>query len=80
MAAGAVERGQTASAAKPSAKRESRFTFNGRLMAPALIVLALLSIFPFIYIVMMSLSRVGLIGGIDLHWAGLDNCSRLFSD
>ena len=80
MAAGTVERGRTASAAKPSAKRESRFTFNGRLMAPALIVLALLSIFPFIYIVLMSLSRVGLIGGIDLHWAGLDNWTRLFSD
>ena len=28
----------------------------------------------------MSLSRVGLIGGIDLHWAGLDNWTRLFSD
>ena len=80
MAAGTVERGRTASAAKSSAKRESRFTFNGRLMAPALIVLALLSIFPFIYIVLMSLSRVGLIGGIDLHWAGLDNWTRLFSD
>ena len=49
-------------------------------MAPALIVLALLSIFPFVYIVLMSLSRVGLIGGIDLHWAGLDNWTRLFSD
>ena len=49
-------------------------------MAPALFVLALLSIFPFIYIVLMSLSRVGLIGGIDLHWAGLDNWTRLFSD
>ena len=49
-------------------------------MAPALIVLALLSLFPFLYIVLMSLSRVGLIGGIDLHWAGLDNWTRLFSD
>ena len=80
MAAGTVERGQTARAGESSAKRESRFTFNGRLLAPALIVLALLSIFPFIYIVMMSLSRVGLIGGIELHWAGLDNWTRLFSD
>ena len=40
----------------------------------------MLSLFPFIYIVLMSLSRVGLIGGIDLHWAGLDNWTRLFSD
>jgi multiple sugar transport system permease protein len=50
------------------------------MMAPALLVLAALSIFPFVYIVIMSLSRVGLIGGIELHWAGLDNWSKLFSD
>jgi multiple sugar transport system permease protein len=80
MATRAVERGQAASASRAQKKRPSRFTFPGRMMAPALIVLALLSIFPFIYIVLMSLSRVGLIGGIDLHWAGLDNWSRLFSD
>ena len=43
-------------------------------------MLALLSLFPFVYIILMSLSRVGLIGGIDLHWAGLDNWTRLFSD
>jgi multiple sugar transport system permease protein len=50
------------------------------MMAPALIFLALLSLLPFLYIIAMSLSRVGLIGGISLHWAGLDNWSRLFSD
>jgi multiple sugar transport system permease protein len=57
-----------------------RLSFTGRLMAPALILLALLSLLPFVYIVAMSLSRVGLIGGIDLHWAGLHNWSKLFSD
>jgi len=57
-----------------------RLSFEGRMMAPALILLAALSIFPFVYIVIMSLSRVGLIGGIDLQWAGLDNWTRLFSD
>lgn len=78
MAATTAERGRTESAsrAQPS-KRPNRISFNGRLMAPALIVLALLSLFPFVYIVLMSLSRVGLIGGIDLHWAGLDNWSKL---
>ena len=81
MATRVVERGRTASAARAqSSKRPSRFTFAGRMMTPALVVLALLSIFPFIYIVLMSLSRVGLIGGIDLHWAGLDNWTRLFTD
>jgi multiple sugar transport system permease protein len=50
------------------------------MLAPALILLAALSLFPFVYIVLMSLSRVGLIGGISLHWAGVDNWTRLFSD
>jgi len=57
-----------------------RFGFEARMMTPALVVLALLSIFPFVYIVVMSLSAVGLIGGINLSWAGLDNWSRLFTD
>jgi multiple sugar transport system permease protein len=55
-------------------------SFEARMLAPALIVLALISIFPFIYIILMSLSRVGLIGGISLEWVGLDNWTRLFSD
>jgi len=87
MAASTAEKGRTgeqrrtesASRAQTS-NRPNRITFNGKLMAPALFVLALLSLFPFIYIVLMSLSRVGLIGGINLHWAGLDNWSKLFSD
>ena len=40
----------------------------------------LVSIFPFVYIILMSLSRVGLIGGISLDWVGLDNWTRLFTD
>ena len=40
------------------------------MLTPALILLAALSIFPFIYIIVMSFSRVGLIGGISFHWAG----------
>ena len=43
-------------------------------------MLAALSLFPFVYIILMSFSRVGLIGGISFHWAGLDNWTRLFSD
>lgn len=63
-------------------RRVRRFplSFEGRMLAPALILLAALSLFPFVYIILMSLSRVGLIGGISLQWAGLDNWSRLFSD
>jgi multiple sugar transport system permease protein len=69
--------------ARPSARSQRRrfpLSFEGRMLAPALILLAALSLFPFVYIILMSLSRVGLIGGISLHWAGLDNWSRLFSD
>jgi len=49
-------------------------------MSPALLLLALLSIFPFLYLIVMSLSAVGLIGGISLDFIGLDNWSRLFTD
>ena len=80
MAAGTVERSSTATTARPRKRRIAGLSFQGRMLAPALILLALLSLFPFVYIVIMSLSRVGLIGGIDLHWAGLHNWSRLFSD
>ncbi len=78
MAAETVDAGRTRSVSR--ARGRFRLSFEGKLMAPALILLAALSIFPFIYIILMSLSRVGLIGGIDLHWAGLDNWTRLFSD
>ncbi len=57
-----------------------RLSFELTMMSPALLVLAALSIFPFLYIIWMSLSAVGLIGGIDLRWVGLDNWSRLFTD
>jgi multiple sugar transport system permease protein len=56
------------------------FSFEAKMLSPALIVLALISIFPFIYIIAMSLSQVRLIGGISFDWVGLDNWTRLFSD
>jgi multiple sugar transport system permease protein len=55
-------------------------SFEGKMLAPALGVLAAVSIFPFVYIIAMSLSSVRLIGGISFDWVGLDNWSRLFSD
>jgi multiple sugar transport system permease protein len=81
MATRAVERRESRTAATGQRRpRGFPLSFEGRMLTPALVVLAALSIFPFIYIIVMSLSRVGLIGGIDLHWAGLHNWSRLFSD
>jgi multiple sugar transport system permease protein len=55
-------------------------SFEARMLSPALLILALVSIFPFVYIVIMSLSSVRLIGGINFDWAGLDNWTRLFGD
>ncbi|HWT23108.1 MAG TPA: sugar ABC transporter permease [Solirubrobacteraceae bacterium] len=60
--------------------RQRGLSFEGKMLAPALGVLAAVSIFPFIYIIAMSLSLVGLIGGISFDWVGLDNWTRLFSD
>jgi multiple sugar transport system permease protein len=70
------------STAESRARGRGRFkpSFETKMLAPSLAVLAAVSIFPFIYIILMSLSRVGLIGGISLEWAGLDNWTRLFSD
>src|SRR5881227_1977425 len=80
VAAGSRRAESPAREEAPARRRRFGLSFEGRMMAPALIILALLSLLPFLYIVAMSLSRVGLIGGISLHWAGLDNWTRLFSD
>jgi multiple sugar transport system permease protein len=56
------------------------FSFEAKMLSPALVILALVSIFPFVYIVIMSFSSVRMIGGINFDWAGLDNWSRLFGD
>ena len=79
MSAVTAKRGE---AAKPQStpSRRWRPSFEIKMLSPALTVLALVSIFPFIYIILMSLSLVGLIGGISLEWTGLDNWTRLFTD
>jgi multiple sugar transport system permease protein len=55
-------------------------TFTGKLMAPGVALLAVLSILPFIALVVMSLSHVRLLGGVRLEWAGLDNWVRVLAD
>jgi multiple sugar transport system permease protein len=55
-------------------------SFEAGMLSPALVVLALVSIFPFIYIIAMSFSSVRLIGGIQFDWVGTDNWTRLFGD
>ena len=80
MATTTVDERPRASTATRAKRKESRFSFEARMMTPALLVLAALSLFPFVYLILMSLSAVGLIGGISLDFVGLDNWSRLFTD
>ncbi len=49
-------------------------------MAPGVVILGLLSIFPLLMLIAMSFSRVRLLGGVRLEWAGLDNWARVLGD
>lgn len=64
----------------PERRRRRGLTFTGRLMAPGVSVLALLSVLPFAALVAMSFSRVRLLGGVRLEWVGLDNWTRVLTD
>ena len=55
-------------------------SFGARMMLPALLLLAALSIFPFLFIVWMSFNDVSPIGGLSFDWVGLENWRNLFTD
>jgi len=63
-----------------TAPKEPRIRFEGRMMTPGLIVLAALSIVPFVALIAMSLSRVRLLGGVRLELVWLRNWGRFFTD
>lgn len=65
---------------RPEAPREPRVRFEGKMMTPGLILLAALSILPFLALIAMSFSRVRLLGGVRLEAAGFDNWVRSFTD
>jgi multiple sugar transport system permease protein len=72
-------------AAQSSGKQRSRrrgLSFEVKMMLPALVILAAISILPLIYIIWMSLHNVTLLGGsgIESNWTGLDNWGRMFTD
>lgn len=50
------------------------------LLLPAVVLLALLSIYPFGWLIYMSFHAVGLAPGAENEWVGLDNWSRMFTD
>ena len=51
-----------------------------KMLLPVLLLLAVLSLFPFLYIIWMSLNTVSLINGISFEFAGLTNWARMFTD
>jgi len=51
-----------------------------KMLLPVLLLLAVLSLFPFFYIIWMSLNTVSLINGISFEFAGLTNWTRMFTD
>lgn len=69
---------QTGTPAPPPRRR--RFGFEAKMLAPGIILLAALSIVPFLMMIVMSLSQVRLLGGLDLDFAGATNWIRLFTD
>ena len=51
-----------------------------KMLLPVLALLAVLSLFPFFYIIWMSLNTVSLINGISFEFSGLNNWTRQFTD
>ncbi|HTK08808.1 MAG TPA: sugar ABC transporter permease [Ktedonobacteraceae bacterium] len=68
---------------KPAvAVQKKRWTppFEVVMMLPALILLAAISIIPFLYMIWMSFNTVSLFGGVSFQWAGLANWIQMFTD
>lgn len=61
-------------------RRRGRFGFHGGMMAPGLLLLAVLSIIPFLTVIAMSFSRVRLLGGVSFSFVGLEYWARFFTD
>ena len=68
--------------ARKSQSGRRRLSFEAKMMLPALVILAAISILPLLYIIWMSLNNVTLLGGNGLtsNWVGLGNWARMFSD
>jgi len=55
-------------------------SFELRMMTPALVLLAALSLLPFLMLVYMGFTEVKLLGGLRFEYAGVDNWQRLLTD
>ncbi|WP_210770629.1 carbohydrate ABC transporter permease [Qaidamihabitans albus] len=63
-----------------SPSRRRRFGFHARMMAPGILLLAVLSLIPLFTVIAMSLSRVRLLGGVSFGFVGGENWARFFTD
>jgi multiple sugar transport system permease protein len=75
----ATQRTQGRSATKNGMGRGG-LSLQMRMLVPILLLLAILSLFPFLHIIWMSLNTVSLIEGVSFEWAGLLNWGRMFTD
>jgi multiple sugar transport system permease protein len=75
----AATQGRSSSSTK-DANGGGGFSLEMKMLIPVLALLAVLSLFPFFYIIWMSLNIVSLINGISFDFAGLANWTRMFTD
>jgi multiple sugar transport system permease protein len=75
----AATQGRSSSATK-GAYGGGGISLEMKMLVPVLALLAVLSLFPFFYIIWMSLNIVSLINGISFDFAGLANWTRMFTD
>jgi multiple sugar transport system permease protein len=75
----AATQGGSSSATK-GANGRGGVSLEMKMLVPVLALLAVLSLFPFFYIIWMSLNIVSLINGISFDFAGLANWTRMFTD
>ncbi|PRX43994.1 carbohydrate ABC transporter membrane protein 1 (CUT1 family) [Prauserella shujinwangii] len=62
------------------APRRSRFGFHARMMAPGILLLAVLSLIPLFTVIAMSVSQVRLLGGVSFGFVGAENWARFLTD
>jgi multiple sugar transport system permease protein len=71
---------ERSSSATKGANGGGGISLEMKMLIPVLALLAVLSLFPFLYIIWMSLNIVSLINGISFDFAGLANWTRMFTD
>ena len=69
-----------ASPGRPGANKERPRRYLAPLLLPAILLLALLSIYPFGWLIYMSFHHVSLAPGAPNEFVGLDNWRRMFTD